>query len=1197
MRPTDRFAFSLRMTALVLALALLGVPAALAANDPNECDAPGEAPDVIVGDIGAMARWGVVGEMTGFSFSTNSCNIGTCWLDWIYNTAHHPVIGQTMYRLKDGRFEQIGQSWLKHGFFALSLELCNEGCIPTDGDHLGVNCSDPYSAQLNGDQAGLGPKFEVNASSGVYPYPATGLGMTGDPIYKRLQLRHRDLDPNRNAGARYFAEGQYVTRDDAIAGNQDNNASYREVRVTGTDGEFDMSFLGETQREMPALTAWAAADPTVVLTTTRSDGLFLLAAKTVDLGQGYWSYEYAVQNLNSHRSAGSFEVPLPSGADLQSIGFHDVDYHSGEPYEGDDWTVELQDGFIRWATKTFVEEPNANALRWGTTYNFRFVANVPPGETPGQVKLGQFRPGTPSTLNAFLPVPAPCDLDGVCEPGETCDNCAADCVTPGGSCCGDDTCSTDEDDCQCVADCGPCVQPCTIADECDDGLACNGAEQCVAGFCEAGPELCNGSFCDEESDSCFDCLTSSDCDDNFLCNGIEECVGGACLSGSDPCPGQLCDPVAELCVECVTDTDCDDGGFCNGMEMCLDNECAPATPPCLVGENCDEEADECLGCSVPGECDDGQFCTGVEICLGDRCEDGTPPCTIDQVCDELADRCLDTVPQPAPGDPLHGLTTDERARFDAGRLDFLAEMVAGSGLGPIYNAASCASCHTLAVGSHGNPTVTRFGLFDGLDFDPLTHLGGSLLHTSAVDDACLETLPAEANVSGERLSTPLFGAGLVEAISDTDLQFFELSPPGTVTGRSTMVAPFEDPGTLRVGRYGWKSQLPTVLSGTASEARNEIGLTNRLLPTENAPNGDLDLLAACDDVADPEDGPDATGFDYIDRVGDFVRFLAPPPQTPLRGMTGAVHFSAFGCADCHRPVFTTSASTVLPPVLRSRQIRPYSDYLLHDMGANGELTAEGDAEMGEVRTAPLWGLRLRERLWHDGRVSAGTFDERVRAAIELHDSPGSEAQASAQQFAAAPGSLQEIVLRFLGSLGRREFDSDGDGDVDSVDLDAFLSCFTGPGSSIQADHPCAVFDVDRDQDVDNDDYVVFRSVFEGELGGRVPDGGDVPGTPLTLRLLDGQIELSWGESCAADDQDFNIYQGTLGNFYSHFRRSCGTGGATSALVPLSSSSVYYLVVPGNGLTEGSYGVNSAGVPRPPAQSALACSPQITSECD
>jgi hypothetical protein len=176
----------------MLLLAMVG-PAV--AQDPNECDEPGDFPDVIVGDLQDIERWGAVGDITGFSVATFSCNVGSCWLKWISSTDEHPVIAQNLYRLKDGRFEQIGQSWLKHGFFALSDELCDTGCISTDGSHLGVNCADPYSASLNGTQGRLGPRSEVNPYTGEFVYPFGSVGEEGDAIYKRLQVHNDDFNP------------------------------------------------------------------------------------------------------------------------------------------------------------------------------------------------------------------------------------------------------------------------------------------------------------------------------------------------------------------------------------------------------------------------------------------------------------------------------------------------------------------------------------------------------------------------------------------------------------------------------------------------------------------------------------------------------------------------------------------------------------------------------------------------------------------------------------------------------------------------------------------------------------------------------------------------------------------------------------------------------------------------------------------
>ena len=178
----------------VLVAFALASPGAVAAR-------PG--PDVIVGDIPGTLHYGLVGTKRAYSIATTSCNAGDQMLAWVDSTNQHPVISQNMYRLMNGRFEQLGQSWLKHGYCALQGSLCYSDCQPnpTGCPALGVHCSDPYSASLNGDQMGLGPKFEVNAATGWFPYPFTGEGLTGDAIYKRLQVLDSELN---NPGALYF---------------------------------------------------------------------------------------------------------------------------------------------------------------------------------------------------------------------------------------------------------------------------------------------------------------------------------------------------------------------------------------------------------------------------------------------------------------------------------------------------------------------------------------------------------------------------------------------------------------------------------------------------------------------------------------------------------------------------------------------------------------------------------------------------------------------------------------------------------------------------------------------------------------------------------------------------------------------------------------------------------------------------------
>ena len=417
-----------RLVALVLVL----LAAPILGGDPNVCDEPGEAPDVIVGDLPGITSYGSRGEWYAYSVGTTSCNIGSCWLNWVSNTPEHTVIAQNLFRVKDGRIEQIGQGWLKHGFFALSQELCDTGCIGTNGTHLGVNCSDPYTSGLNGFQSNLGPRSEVNPSTGEFPYPFTTIGRTGNRLYKRIQVHQDDLNPELNDGALYFAEGQYVTKDDAAAGNGTNNNSYRPVVVDPFS--WSMYVSDETRREKAAIQAWREVYPNVRegAIDIENDGRFIVAGRTTANPDGSRHYEYAVQNITSDRGARSFSVPVPIGATVSNIGFHDVDAHSGEPFDPTDWVGrhDAANGRVIWETATYEENVNANALRWGTLYNFYFDVDTT-AVVFGDVSMNLFKPQVdlcdPRAVSTQLLVPNPCNGDGVCDPSETMLNCPADC--------------------------------------------------------------------------------------------------------------------------------------------------------------------------------------------------------------------------------------------------------------------------------------------------------------------------------------------------------------------------------------------------------------------------------------------------------------------------------------------------------------------------------------------------------------------------------------------------------------------------------------------------------------------------------------------------------------------------------------------------------------------------------------------------
>ncbi|HWL94416.1 MAG TPA: PQQ-dependent sugar dehydrogenase, partial [Phycisphaerae bacterium] len=399
-------------------------------------------PDVIVGELGKATGpvddiWNSASQQVGpnwidvFSLATYSCNIGNAQLSWVAGgSAQHPVIGQNFYRYytaADGatRFEQIGQSWLKHGFTALQHNICCTCQNSGTGSALGVGCADPYTASRNAGQNGAGPKWQVNPSTGQHIHPIDNTPGYPATVGRRLQVKISDLDL---PGAIYFGEGQYVAADDAASGNQNNNASYRRITVSGTGNDRTFGFLaggpGATQRGEAGVRAWKDQDASVTETNIQADGLLILAAKATSLGGGLFHYEYALQNLNSHRGVKAFRIPVNPASTISNAGFHDVDYHDFDGEDGDavandqptrdgtDWAVSTSGGAVTWTMSSVTPEANSNALLWGTVYNFRFDCNAAP--TTVNAMLTMFRSGSPATVSGSTVGPAAGPQD--CQP-------------------------------------------------------------------------------------------------------------------------------------------------------------------------------------------------------------------------------------------------------------------------------------------------------------------------------------------------------------------------------------------------------------------------------------------------------------------------------------------------------------------------------------------------------------------------------------------------------------------------------------------------------------------------------------------------------------------------------------------------------------------------------------------------------------
>ena len=362
------------------------------------------------------------------------------------------------------------------------------------------------------------------------------------------------------------------------------------------------------------------------------------------------------------------------------------------------------------------------------------------------------------------------------------------------------------------------------------------------------------------------------------------------------------------------------------------------------------------------------------------------------------------------GEPLAGLSSAELARFDAGKEDFAEIETISDGLGPVFNAASCATCHAVPAAGGGSELIeTRYGRLVNGAFDPLSSLGGTLVHAQgigAVGGDCYytgETVPSVANVVAGRRSTPLFGLGLVDAVPDATFQAIAAEQSGDSDGIAGLVSVVTSlsTGLRAVGKFGWKGQRATLHDFAGDAYLNEMGITSPQFPSEICPQGDCSALAC-----NPAPGLNDDGTD-IQKAADFMTFLAAPPRGPstAASATGEQTFERVGCAGCHRPTLKTGANAVA--ALDRVTFHPYSDFLLHDMGSLGDGITQNQATGNLMRTAPLWGVRKVTRLLHDGR--AATLEE----AILAHDG---QAKKSRDRFVALPLALRTSLIQFLGTL-------------------------------------------------------------------------------------------------------------------------------------------------------------------------------------
>jgi CxxC motif-containing protein (DUF1111 family) len=375
-----------------------------------------------------------------------------------------------------------------------------------------------------------------------------------------------------------------------------------------------------------------------------------------------------------------------------------------------------------------------------------------------------------------------------------------------------------------------------------------------------------------------------------------------------------------------------------------------------------------------------------------------------------------------------------QAKFNANLEVFEEVDVIADGLGPVYNAQACSECHQNPVtGGISQITELRAGHTDGFG-NFVDAAGGSLINDRATNAAIQERVPSTGeNVRTFRTSLNLLGDGFVEAIDSNTLLNIANNQPGQsggqIAGTFIQVPVLEAPGNNRAGRFGWKNQHASLLSFASDAYLNEQGITNRLNLTENTSLGRfVGFGSGFDPVAD--NTPCATipnkicGEDPEDDISAFAEFMrslkAPPRDTAVAAtsdsITGQALFNQVGCNICHVPTITTAppgtvingGAFTVPTALGNKIIHPFSDFLLHNVGTgDGIVQNGGQATANRLRTAPLWGVRTRDRLMHDGESLTRS------EAILRH---AGEATAVINNYRALSITQRNQIATFLNSL-------------------------------------------------------------------------------------------------------------------------------------------------------------------------------------
>lgn len=494
---------------------------------------------------------------------------------------------------------------------------------------------------------------------------------------------------------------------------------------------------------------------------------------------------------------------------------------------------------------------------------------------------------------------------------------------------------------------------------------------------------------------------TTDFDDDLIANVSDPCTDLDADGFGDPgFEANVC--ATDNCLEVPNpdQSDADDDGFGDACDLC------PLTfDPAQRDRDRDGIGDACDPCN---DVDGDGFGTLGGTCPHDNCAEIPNPDQSDRDLDGVGDVCdrCPSVPDPEQSGPTAcdvpvpvGLEAAERQRYLEGIGAFTRVETPATGLGPAFNGASCAECHSHpTAGGSSNRTVTLFGRNEAGGFDPMHALGGPLLQAQSIrtPDCSLqhEATPKNA-VPRRRQTPPLYGVGLIDTIpaeailahADPD----DLDRDG-ISGRANRLGG-------GVGRFGWKAEQLDLRAFIEKALVEEMGITNPRRPEEERPQG---RVSPCDPVADPED--DGT---RVRLLHEFLQKLPPPSAVrgedvrPVPG--GAELFEASGCASCHVPSLPAGENA-----LGATQVPLYSDLLLHDLGPSlGDGVEALLAGPNEFRTTPLWGVAQSGPYLHDGRADT------IEKAIGLHEG---EATASRDRFLALPQSKRDQLVAFLETL-------------------------------------------------------------------------------------------------------------------------------------------------------------------------------------